>query len=207
MPAAWSKEAPLHRAAVRWLDVRYDVPRHGGGGFPFAGDARRRGLWGRLMQLLGATKGWPDLFIAARGASGEPGRLIEFKSKSGRLSAEQKAVGALLTGQGFVYFVVRDLETFQAVVDEYFTPLPGQAATAPPTAASDAQIVQVIKLQQKADAAQRGKLEAQRAASEASAESQQLRARCMELEAALAAERSKTPPAPTIVTRTLIVLD
>ena len=135
------------------------------------------------------------------------GLFVEFKSTRGRISAEQKAVGVLLKAEGFEYFVVRELETFQAIVDAYFTPLPGQAAAASPTAASDAQIVQVIKLQQKADAAQRGKLEAQRAASEASAESQQLRARCMELEAALAAERSKTPPAPIIVTRTLIVLD
>ena len=52
-------------------------------------------------------------------------RRIQVEARVGRVSAEQKAVGAKLKAQGFVYFVVRDLETFQAIVDEYFTPLPG----------------------------------------------------------------------------------
>mmetsp|Transcript_32372 Transcript_32372/g.85443 ORF Transcript_32372/g.85443 Transcript_32372/m.85443 type:complete len:215 (-) Transcript_32372:9-653(-) len=214
MPAAWSKEAPLHRAAVRWLDMTYpNTPRQGGGGFPFAGDARRRGLWGRLQQLLGATKGWPDLFIAATGASGEPGIFFEFKSESGRVSPEQKEVGERLKAHGFHYFIVRDLETFQGLVNMYFTPLPGSHPVTP-AAVADAQLMNLVKLQQKAEAAQQGTLDAQQAAREAATEARELRARVAELESQLADERKskrstvvRTAPAPAPTMRVIYVLD
>eukprot|EP00966_Prymnesium_polylepis_P334743 7390116-Prymnesium_polylepis.1 len=103
-------------------------------------------------------------------------------------------MGERLKAQGFHYFVVRDLETFQGLVDMYFTPLPGAPVT--PAAVADAQLINLVKLQQRAEVAQRGMLEAQQAAREAAAEAQQLRARCEKLEEDTARRSERPWPLP-----------
>ena len=113
----------------------------------------------------------------------------------------------------FQFFVVRDLETFQRLVIVYFTPLPGSHPVTP-AAVADAQLMNLVKLQQKAEAAQQGRLDAQQAAREAAREARELRVCVAELESQLTDERKskritvvRTAPAPAPTMRVIYVLD
>ena len=62
--------------------------------------------------------GWPDLEIM-HPSGGYHGLFIEFKSDGGRLSKEQKTILAELERQGYKTAVIKDIDEFISVVDEY----------------------------------------------------------------------------------------
>lgn len=64
---------------------------------------------------LGCVAGWPDLMVVAGGRC----LLIEMKTADGVLSKAQKEVHAKLAAQGTSVVVVRSLEGFQQVVNEW----------------------------------------------------------------------------------------
>lgn len=110
-------EARLHRACVKELRERCPgviTYRHDGGQ-RLAGGARHH----RLAKLEGTTKGAPDLAILKRGADGELGLCVEFKTPSSekRLSAEQRASLSTLASEGFSAHTVTSVAQFQHVLD------------------------------------------------------------------------------------------
>jgi hypothetical protein len=76
--------------------------------------AQRRGGW--LLKLLPIVTGLPDrLLLAPRGRA----CFVEFKTPRGALSRRQHFVRLVLHGLGFRVFVVRNMESFKAVLDEF----------------------------------------------------------------------------------------
>ena len=108
-------EEALHRRCVKHLDQRYPgTPRQGTIGIKYAGTDQQRKVRGYIAKLAGNTKGWPELLICKRGKRNRAGLAIEFKSRDGKQSAEQRAVQKKLEEEGYTYTIVRTMETFDA---------------------------------------------------------------------------------------------
>ena len=58
-------------------------------------------------------KGFADLDIKTQGGN----LLVELKTKKGRLSPEQKYFKSEMTRIGYSYFIIRDFDTFQKLID------------------------------------------------------------------------------------------
>jgi hypothetical protein len=71
----------------------------------------------KKMIRLGMLVGFPDVIIGYKGKF----LFIELKSKMGGVSAHQKKFGEKLKRNGFEYHLIRSFETFQSVVDNFFT--------------------------------------------------------------------------------------
>jgi len=76
----------------------------------------QRLIAGRFCNIpVEGNKGWPDLEIY-------PGNgrvfFVEFKTKTGRVSSEQKAVFAMLTERGYEIHVIREFEAFLKLIKE-----------------------------------------------------------------------------------------
>ena len=66
----------------------------------------------------GLTKGVADSFLM-RAKNGFNGLYIEFKTKKGRLTQEQRNFIATATREGYKAEVVRSIDEFMKTVDEY----------------------------------------------------------------------------------------
>jgi len=74
----------------------------------------RRSIGGRFCNIpVEGNKGWPDLEIY-------PGNgrvfFVEFKTKAGRVSPEQKAVFAMLAERGYEVHVIREFKAFLKLI-------------------------------------------------------------------------------------------
>lgn len=81
-------------------------------------EAKRDLKMGDKLKKMGMRKGWPDLEIM-HPSGGYYGLFIEFKSEKGSTSKEQKAILAELERQGYKVAVIKDIDEFISVVDEY----------------------------------------------------------------------------------------
>ena len=73
---------------------------------------------GRKNKQLGYRKGWPDLFFAEpRG--GFHGLFIELKTKTGRLSPEQRTILVELDSLGYKCAVTRTQMEAIHIIDDY----------------------------------------------------------------------------------------
>lgn len=81
-------------------------------------EAKRDLKMGDKLKKMGMRAGWPDLEIM-HPSNGYHGLFIEFKSDGGRLSKEQKTILAELERQGYKVAVIKDIDEFISVVDEY----------------------------------------------------------------------------------------
>jgi hypothetical protein len=70
------------------------------------------GVDGANRRALGMIKGVSDTILLWKGKA----YLIEFKDAKGRQSTDQKAWEATVAQQGFNYFLVRDLCSFQELI-------------------------------------------------------------------------------------------
>ena len=73
-----------------------------------------------MAKLADNTKGWSDLLICKRGKRNKSGLAIEFKSRDGKQSAEQRAVQKQLEEEGYTYTIVRTMETFDAELTRHW---------------------------------------------------------------------------------------
>ena len=115
-------EAQLQRACVRNLRASHPavITYRGHEGQQLAGAQRWRQLAAyRLARLEGRTKGAPDLLIALRGRDGKGALAIEFKTRTGKVSAEQAAAMAHLENQNIRTAVVRSEEEFAAALADH----------------------------------------------------------------------------------------
>jgi len=79
---------------------------------------QRNASVGKKLKDMGATRGWPD-YLLARPCAGFHSLFLEFKTKRGRLSEQQKMRMEVLRGQGFAVCVVRGSAQAIDVIDLY----------------------------------------------------------------------------------------
>ena len=114
-------EAALHQQIARILTIEIAAP---GESSPqdvcwFSQDiANYGGTTPGLRTSRGVIAGVPDLVVHWRGR----GHYVELKARDGRLSAEQKKVGASLAKAGCGFAVARSVEDLLAQLDAWEIP-------------------------------------------------------------------------------------
>ena len=109
-------EAQLQKNCVNWFDFQYPDKRlllhHSpNGGY-------RNSIEGALFKAMGTRAGFPDL-ILLEPHGGHPFLAIEMKSGKGRQTEYQKQYEAILKKVGAEYFVVRSLDEFIKIINDY----------------------------------------------------------------------------------------
>lgn len=103
-------EQKLHRVCVEWF--RWNYPNALGFHCPNGG--YRTPVEAGIFKSLGVIAGVPDFLIFDNG-----GLAVEFKADKGRCTEAQQAVQGQLRARGWRVEVVRDVDAFCAVVNEY----------------------------------------------------------------------------------------
>lgn len=111
----------LQKACVKWFRYQYNdikellfsIPN----GIPLANQNIRTKIYNKLKEE-GLQPGVPDLFLAV-GNSIYNGMFIEIKSKRDRLRKKQVDMIRALEQQNYKCVVVRSVDEFIAIVDEY----------------------------------------------------------------------------------------
>ena len=107
-------ESKIQQACVTWFRLQYPdtiiaaIPNGGKRGIKTA----------MAMKREGVLAGMPDLFIASA-RDGFHGLFIEMKSAKGTTTPEQKIVLEKLRDEGYIVFVCRSFDDFQAIVNNY----------------------------------------------------------------------------------------
>ena len=117
-------ESQLQRQCVAWFRLQY--PKHAKLLFAVPNGGARSRVEAAIMKAEGVTAGVSDLILLEpRGGYGALCIEMKREDKSSRQSARQKEWQAVATEAGNRYVVVRSLEIFQAVVNEYMSFPPG----------------------------------------------------------------------------------
>lgn len=112
------EEHRLQCGCVRWFRMQHDdigpllfaVPNGG----------RRDKVSGARLKAEGVVAGVSDLILLVA-RHGYHGLLIEMKTQKGRQSQQQRRWQRLAERQGYRYVVIRSIEEFIQVVNEYLT--------------------------------------------------------------------------------------
>ncbi len=109
-------ESLTQQACVRWFRMQY--PQYATLLFAVPNGGARNVVTASILKAEGVVAGVADLILLVpKGVS--HGLCIEMKTGGGRQSVRQKAWQKSVTGQGYEYAVVRDVETFIKVVSGY----------------------------------------------------------------------------------------
>lgn len=109
-------EHRLQCACVRWFRLAY--PQHHHNLFAVPNGGYRTPATAAKIKAEGALPGVSDLILLiARG--GYHGLLIEMKTDKGRQSEAQREWQRLIGADGYKYVVVRSIEEFIKVVNDY----------------------------------------------------------------------------------------
>jgi hypothetical protein len=87
--------------------------------FAIPNGGARNPITGAQLKREGVRAGVPDLFLPALGFAGQLGLFIEVKTSTGRLSAHQKEWFDALHAAGYECVVVRSIQGFIDLIDEY----------------------------------------------------------------------------------------
>lgn len=111
---AHHEECKIQKACVAILKYRYShlAWNHS------PNEGKRTELQGRTLKDMGMARGWPDLEILHDGTI----LFVEFKTRTGRQSAEQKQMQTLLEGMGYKYVIIRSVLEFSDMCHQYFGP-------------------------------------------------------------------------------------
>lgn len=107
-------EHNIQKSCIRWFDLQYPglliyaIPN---GGKRDKGTAKK-------LTAEGVRRGIPDLHLAVT-CDEYKGLYIETKTQDGKPSQEQLVAHSILRGQGYQVELVRNLEQFMTVVNEY----------------------------------------------------------------------------------------
>lgn len=82
--------------------------------FAIPNGGARTQFGGAILKAEGMLAGTPDLFLMA-----QPGVFIEMKTEKGKQSDEQKKFEAMALKMGYKYEIVRNFDTFRAVILKY----------------------------------------------------------------------------------------
>lgn len=112
------EEDNLQRNCVRWFDIQYPklslMLHHS------PNEGKRSGKEGNRNSAMGTRKGFPDL-IFLRSHMLYSYLAIELKTKTGRLTDEQKDYRTAVNTSGGCYVIIRSLEDFITCVTQYIT--------------------------------------------------------------------------------------
>lgn len=79
-------------------------------------EAKRSDQQGSTLKKMGMQPGWPDLDIIDKQITVH----VEFKTQTGRQSADQKRMQGRITEQGHYYYICRSFEEFVDVCHKHF---------------------------------------------------------------------------------------
>ena len=109
-------EDSLQKSCVQWFSLQYrecaQLLHHSPNG------GKRNAIEAAKFKAMGVRAGFPDLglYIARHGYHG---LFIELKTSKGRQTDNQKFFQAMLEEQGYRYEVVRSIEDFKQLIEEY----------------------------------------------------------------------------------------
>lgn len=81
---------------------------------------KRNAIEAAKFKAMGVRAGFPDLFLCIA-RHGFHGLAIELKTAKGRQSEQQKYYQYMLEEQGYRYKVVRSLDEFRNVINDYMS--------------------------------------------------------------------------------------
>jgi hypothetical protein len=111
-------EDTIHQHCIQWFNMQYG---NSGAILHHSPNENPRGVQSTLirynakMKALGRKAGFPDIIILHQGRV----LFVELKSQTGTLSAVQKSLFQEFQRAGFEVKVVRSLEEFIEVVDQF----------------------------------------------------------------------------------------
>ena len=110
------EEHIMQKGMVAWFRLRHPAMRHNLFAVPNGG--RRDAASGRRLKEEGVLAGVADL-ILLKSNRFYGALLIEVKTEKGRQSGHQKEWESRITADGYKYVVVRSLDEFISVVEDY----------------------------------------------------------------------------------------
>ena len=116
----YKKENDLHKACVQWFEWEYENKGigllHHSPNENLNTDNRIGAMrYNMKMKQLGRKAGFPDIAIFYNGKT----LFIELKSETGKISKEQKSLFPALAKQGHTVHIVKSLEAFQQIVNQF----------------------------------------------------------------------------------------
>lgn len=111
-------EDNLQRSCVQWFSLQWreyaGLLHHSPNG------GKRNAIEAAKFKAMGVRAGFPDLILCVA-RHGYHGLFIELKTAKGRQSDNQKYYEYVLEEQGYRYEVVRSLEDFRNLINEYLS--------------------------------------------------------------------------------------
>lgn len=111
-------EDSLQKNCVRWFSLQYreyaQLLHHSPNG------GKRNAIEAAKFKAMGVRAGFPDLMLCIA-RQGYHALFIELKTAKGRQSENQKYYQYMLEEQGYRYVVVRNIEEFTEVINDYLS--------------------------------------------------------------------------------------
>jgi hypothetical protein len=116
----YKKEDDLHKVCVQWFKMQYEnkgiaILHHSPNENPSTDNRVSAMRYNFKMKELGRKVGFPDIEIFYKGKT----LLIELKSETGKLSEAQKNLFPEFAKQGHTVHIVRSLEAFQQITNQF----------------------------------------------------------------------------------------
>lgn len=109
-------EDSLQRSCVQWFSLQYreiaNLLHHSPNG------GKRNMIEAARFKAMGVRAGFPDLILCIA-RQGYHGLFIELKTEKGKQSKHQRFWQISLEEQGYRYEIVRSIEEFQTIINDY----------------------------------------------------------------------------------------
>lgn len=108
----YKSENRIQQECYMWFNNNY--PHLRGCLFAVPNGGARSASEGKLLKLTGVWAGVSDMLLMYNGKT----TCFELKTEAGYQSSKQKKWEALMKKQGFNYYIIRDITTFQYIVTQ-----------------------------------------------------------------------------------------
>jgi hypothetical protein len=110
-----SQEDLIQKACVKWFNFKHNKIKP----YLYCQYNNPKSLQhGKHLKEMGLKAGIPDMFLAIP-KNGYCGMYIEMKTKTGRLTKEQKQYSVILQEIGYKWVLCRSLEDFKKEIETY----------------------------------------------------------------------------------------
>lgn len=116
-----NEEAQIQKACISFIDKYY--PEIGARLFSIPNESPTNYRWGNKLNDMGRRKGAWDCFLSVA-TKQYAGLYIEFKTKTGSLTPEQRSFQNRI-GSKYAWAVVRDPQQFYNAISRYLSQSPG----------------------------------------------------------------------------------
>jgi len=114
-------ESSMQIACVKWF--RYQLPEFSGLLFSIPNGGKRNVVTASILKAEGAMSGVPDLFLSLPKLDSDMvwthGLYLELKTDKGKQSDSQKDFMLRVRVHGYRYEVIRSIDEFRAIVNDY----------------------------------------------------------------------------------------